>query len=143
MFFGTIRITGNNVRNTCSCLKENVWFRNNTNIFKWRNRWYQKNNSFSQIWLVSGTIENKVWEQKEEFLDTLTAALSACLLGNMLAGKVAIQASEGGIRTGQDFWCRLILWLTLKYKNIIRINLNIMMFIQEVISLKQRIMGHI
>lgn len=37
------------------------------------------------------------------------------------------------IKAGQDLSCRLIFWLILKYKDI-KMNLNFMMFIQELIE---------
>ena len=54
----------------------------------------------------------------------LLGALDASLSGNLFTGKVvpagdgAIWAGKGTIR-GQDFECCLILWLILKYKDII------------------------
>ena len=69
--------------------------------------------------------------------------LGASLLGNLLIGKGVIRAGEGIIRagegttrTGQSFQFRLILQLTLKYKSIIKVNLNLMVFIQKIIYLK-------
>ena len=49
----------------------------------------------------------------------MLATLAFGLLGNLLAGKIVIQADEGIIRA-----CSLILWLTLKYENIIKKNLK-------------------
>ena len=43
-----------------------------------------------------------------------------------------IRAVESKIRAGQNFSCRLILQLILKYKNIIKTNLNLKVFIQEI-----------
>ena len=64
----------------------------------------------------------------------LLGSLSASLLGNLLTGKGTIRAGEGTIRAGQDFY--LIIWKILKYKSIIKMNLNLMVFIQEIIYLK-------
>ena len=46
---------------------------------------------------ISERIENEAKEQKSR------GTLGASLLGNLLVGKEVIQASEGTIRTGQDF----------------------------------------
>ena len=51
-------------------------------------------------------------------------------------GDGVIRAGDGVIRVVQDFKCRLILQLILKYKNIIKKNLNLMVFIQEIIYIK-------
>ena len=66
----------------------------------------------------------------------LLGILGASLLGNLLTGKSIIKAGEGTIRAGENFECRPILYLILRYKNIIRKNLNLMVFIQEIIYLK-------
>ena len=60
-------------------------------------------------------------------------------LGDSLLGNLSID--KGTIRAGQDFYCLPILQLIWIYKNIIKKNLNLMVFIQETIYLKQR-MGH-
>ena len=62
--------------------------------------------------------------------------LGASLLGNLLTGKDIIRTGEDTIRAGKDFWYRLILKLKLKYKIITMTNLNLMVFIQEIIYLK-------
>ena len=98
---------------------------------------------------VSQTVQNKAKKQKGGFLSMLM--LGTSLLGNILAGKGAIamnqgrgvnRAGEGVIRAGygikMDFKCRLILWLILKYKNIIRMNLDLTLFILEIICLKKK-----
>ena len=100
------------------------------------------------IKVVSETIENEVKEQKGGFM--LEATLGASLLRNILPGRGmkskmpeyestisglgVIREGEGTIRTGeetttasQSFYCHIILELVLKYKNIIKMNLNIMM----------------
>ena len=53
-----------------------------------------------------------------------------------LTGKRVIRAGEGIIRGGENSERRPILLLILKYKNIMKINLNLMVFIQEIIYLK-------
>ena len=52
---------------------------------------------------VSETTENETKEQKAGFLSLLLDILGASLLGNMSAGKRAIQDGQEMIRTGQDF----------------------------------------
>ena len=83
---------------------------------------------------VSETIKNEENEQKGGFLSMLLGTLGNRLLGNLLAVKGTIRACEGTVRAGQDFYCRLILYLTLKYRKCM--NLNLMVFIQEIIYLK-------
>ena len=85
---------------------------------------------------VSKTVENKAKEQKGEFINMLQGALGASLLINMLEDQWFIRADEWTNRTGQDFWYRLILWLILKYKNFIKTNLDLMVFMREIIYLK-------
>ena len=71
----------------------------------------------------------------------LLGNLGDSFLGNLSIDKGTIRASEGTIRAGQDFYCLPILQLIWIYKTIIKKNLNLMVFIQETIYLKQR-MGH-
>ena len=61
--------------------------------------------SCSLIKSISETIENEAKEQKGEFLPMILGKIAAGLLGNMLAGKRVIRASEGVIRAreGKDF----------------------------------------
>ena len=59
--------------------------------------------------------------------------LGASLFGNLLTGKGIIRSGEGTICAGQDFKCRLILQQTLKYKSITENNINLMVFIQEIV----------
>ena len=83
----------------------------------------------------SETIKNDVKEQKDGFVPILLGTLTATISGNTLTGKTVTKA-------GQNFWCCLILYLVLKYQNIIKMNLNLMAFAQEIIFLKWK-MGHI
>ena len=92
---------------------------------------------------VSETIKNEAKEQKGKFLCILLGTLGASLLENLLTGKDTIKADEstiraveGLIRTGQDFQHFLILRRIFKYKSIIKMNLNLIVFIQEIIYLK-------
>ena len=92
---------------------------------------------------VSGIIKNEAKEQKGGFLRMLLGTLGASLLGNLLtvkgtitADEGTIRAVEGTIRAGGSFQCCPVLQLSLKYKNIMKMNLNLMVFIQENIYLK-------
>ena len=64
---------------------------------------------------VSETAQNEAKEQKGGFPSLLLGTLGASLLGNFLAGKVAIAKTQGrgilraGYRSKKDFQCRLIL----------------------------------
>ena len=80
----------------------------------------------------------------------LLGTLGASLLWNMLsgkgtiatkAGKLTLRAGESTIRAGQIVRCRIILKLNLKYKSIIKMNLNLVVCVQEIICLKWR-MAH-
>ena len=73
----------------------------------------------------------------------LLGTLGANLLGHLLTGKNTIKAGkstnaagEGTTRADQNFQCRLVFSLILKYKNIIKTNINLMVFDQEIIYLK-------
>ena len=68
-------------------------------------------------------------------LDTLASSL----LRSSLLVRGLIRAAEKTIRAGQDFKYRVILELVLKYKNIIKLNLNLMVFIQEITYQKLRV----
>ena len=50
----------------------------------------------------SETIKNEAKEEKGGFLSMFLGTLAPSLLGNMLAGKGAIQVGEGAVRAGQD-----------------------------------------
>ena len=78
----------------------------------------------------------KLKKQKGGFLSILLATLGATLLGNISAGKGINRAWKGIVRAGygnkrqnyekqMDFHCRLNLQLTLKYKNIIKMKLDL------------------
>ena len=57
--------------------------------------------------------------------------LGVRLLGSMLLGKGILRTGEGVNRAMQDFqWC-LIVEFILKYKNTIRMNLDLRVFNQE------------
>ena len=88
----------------------------------------------------------------------LLGTLGASVLGNLLIGKGAIatnlgwstiraaegtfRAGEGTVRAGFNFWCHLIFSQILECKFIIKMNLNLTVFIQEIIYIKYR-MGHV
>ena len=65
-----------------------------------------------------------------------TGTLGASLLWNLLIGKRTIRAGKGAtatsqgqgtIRAGQDFKCSLIFYQILKYKSVIKMNLNLIL----------------
>ena len=88
----------------------------------------------------SKTIQNKV-KEKRRISQYVLGLIGASLLGNLLTVKGRVRAGKDTGRAGLNFqWC-LILFKILKYKTIIKINLNLMVFIQEIINLKKR-MGH-
>ena len=77
----------------------------------------------------------------------LLGTLGASLLRNMLTGKKILRAGyenkegEGMLRAGDGnkkfFWFHPILKKTLKYKNIIKISLDLMEFILEIVCLNE------
>ena len=96
---------------------------------------------------VTKTIKNERKEQKGWFLSMLLGTLGASLLRNLLTWKGIVRAGSGNkkrnriVRAGYgkelDFQCRLILQQSLKYKCIIRMNQDLLMFIPEIICLKK------
>lgn len=58
--------------------------------------------------------------------------LAASLIGNMI-GRLTekVPLGKGTLRTGENFWWRFIFWLVLKFKDIIKINSDLDVFIQE------------
>ena len=102
---------------------------------------------------VAKTIKNEKKEQKGGFLRMLLGTLGASLLGNLLTGKGILRAGSGNKKgkrnkkgkgiaragTGKqwDLKCRLILYQILKYRNIIKMNQDLMVFFQEIIYLKK------
>ena len=88
---------------------------------------------------VTETVQNEVKEQKRRFLSALLGTLGASLSGDLLIGKSIYRsgkgkgkskeinrAGKGVLRDGHenkmDFYYRLILSQTLKYKNILKMN---------------------
>lgn len=78
--------------------------------------------------------------KKTGFLVMLLGTLTASLLGNMFAGKGVNCAGEELSNKMKEqlepvrlFLSHFVLWLILKYKDI-KMNLNFMMFIQELIE---------
>ena len=76
--------------------------------------------------------------KKVDFLSMLLGTLGATLLGNMLVDIGVIRTSEETIRAVQGCYtiCNTIFWLILKWIDIIKVNPNLMVFIQEVIYLR-------
>ena len=92
---------------------------------------------------VSNTDENKTKAQKDAILEMSLGTLSVTLLRSLLTSKrviracgSVIRAGGGRIRATNDFLYCLILYLVLKHKDIIKMDLNFMMFIQEINYLK-------
>ena len=91
---------------------------------------------------VSETIKNEAKEQKGGFLTISLGTLGNRLLGNILTskgikrlnipGQGVILVGEKTIRAGEG----TIRAIILKYKSIIKMNLNLIVFIQEIIDLK-------
>ena len=80
---------------------------------------------------VSETIKNEAKEQKGGFLSMLLGTLALSLLGSALAGKGVMRGDEGMIRAGKGtigrvFNAASIFKIILKYKNIIKMNLYLM-----------------
>ena len=93
---------------------------------------------------VSETIKNKAKKQKGGFLSALLGTLRASLFGNMLAGKVVVRAGKEQLQLAvnlKDLHSKKkkkfhhILSQALKYKCIIRMNLDSTEFILEIICL--------
>ena len=92
---------------------------------------------------VSNTDENKTKAQKDAILEMSLGTLSVTLLRSLLTSKrviracgSVIRAGGGRIRATKDFLYCLILYLVLKHKDIIKMDLNFKMFIQEINYLK-------
>ena len=92
---------------------------------------------------VSNTDENKTKAQKDAILEMSLGTLSVTLLRSLLTSQrviracgSVIRAGGGRIRATKDFLYCLILYLVLKHKDIIKMDLNFMMFIQEINYLK-------
>ena len=69
---------------------------------------------------ASETIKNgaEVHLKRKGFIGMLSGTLGAKLLGNLLPDKDVIWAGKGATRAGQNFYCYIILWQILKYKDI-------------------------
>ena len=92
---------------------------------------------------LTKTIKNETKEQKRRFLSMFQGNLVGSLLGNLLAGKGIARAGSGNkkgkgiVRAGtgkeRDFYCCLIIQQILKYKGIIKMKQNLMVFFQKII----------
>ena len=78
---------------------------------------------------VSETITNEVKEQKSTFLSMLLGKLGASLLQNLLTDKRTIEQVKVQLKLFKMFKATLSFNKFLKYKSIIKMNLNLMVFI--------------
>ena len=85
---------------------------------------------------VGETIQNKAKKQKGQFLSMSLGISGRSLLQNLLTGKSTIRAAEGTKRTGEFFLMPPYPLKNFQIQNIIKMNLNLMVFIQEIIYLK-------
>ena len=92
---------------------------------------------------VTKTIKNETKEQKGGFLSMLLDTLGAPLLGNLLTGKGTVRAGEGTIRAGYSSSTKkkaLVpphLLTNFELRIIMKMSLDLMVFIPEIIYLKQ------
>ena len=92
--------------------------------------------SYFLIKRISETTKNKTKEQKSGFISILLGILAASILGFTLARNGVIRAGEGVIRAAQNFSMLPHCLTNFGYKTIIKMNLNLMVFIQKIIFLK-------
>ena len=91
---------------------------------------------------ITKIIKNETKEQKGGFLSMPLGTLASTLLGNMLLGKGIVRAGyenkqgKGIVRASYGNKENL-LFLHMKYKSIVKISLNLMVFILQIISLKK------
>ena len=81
---------------------------------------------------VNKTIKNETKEQKEGFLGMLLGTLGSSLLRNMLAEKGIAKAGYGNKKEKEMLRQSFGSKKTLKFKNIIKMNPDLMEFIQEI-----------
>ena len=90
---------------------------------------------------ITETVKNEVKEQKGDFLSMLFGTLGASLLGDLLtknlSGRGVIRAGEGTIRAGYGSkkFSLLTHQQTLRYRPIIKINLDSLVSIVAIIYL--------
>ena len=90
---------------------------------------------------VSETIENEAKEQNGGFLSTLLRTLAARIIGNMLAGKLKYQDKE---QIKKQLRQVIIFDAASSFNNFqntkifIKMNLNLMVFVLQIIYLKPR-----
>ena len=93
-------------------------------------------------------VETEAKNKRIGFVSMLLGTFGVSLLGNLLsekwaratcqeqgaikAGDGVFRAGNGTVRLGQDLQCCVILWIILKYKDIIKMNPKLMVFIQEI-----------
>ena len=88
----------------------------------------------------------KIKQKKKRIISSYVItyiSLGARLLGNLSTGKGTTRPGDGTIRArkktigaGRDFSYHLILQQIFEYNNIIKMNINLMVIIQEIIYLK-------
>ena len=66
----------------------------------------------------------------------MLGALGVSLLGNLLISNGTIKSDQDTVRATQKFQCGLIHKQLFKYKDIFKMNPNLMTFIQEITYLK-------
>ena len=76
------------------------------------------------------------------FVGVVLGTLVASLIGNILAGKGVVLAGEGTMRVERNFWRCFILKPILKCKNITKMNLDLVVFIQKIICQIIYSIGH-
>ena len=76
---------------------------------------------------VTKTIKNDSKEQKGGFLSMLLGTFGASLLGNLLSRKGTVRAGERTLRASYGEY----------YESIMKMSLDLMVFITEIICLKQ------
>ena len=76
-------------------------------------------------------------EQKVSFFLYVNTTSGASFLGKIVTGNSIIRASKETIRAAENFLCPLLFFLILIYKNIIKMNLGLILFTEEIIYRKK------
>ena len=91
---------------------------------------------------TSEAIKNEAKEQESGFIPMLFRTLAVSILGNALSERGVITTGEGVITAVKIFNASTSFNYFWSTKTIFKMNLSLMVFIQEIIYLKYR-MGHI